>query len=99
MNNKIGICLLSFYVQKAEEGITGRITFNEKFDRNYFVLDIVELAIGEGLKKIATWDPIYKVNMTRALSEVYTQISHTLQNKTLIVSSRLGMPYLQFKYY
>lgn len=62
------------------------------------MMEFVEYSFGEGLKKIATWDPVYRVNMTRALSDVYTQISQSLQNKTLIVSSRLGMPYLKYKY-
>lgn len=61
-------------------------------------MDVVELSMAEGLKKIATWDPTYGINMTRALSEVYTQISQSLQNRTMIVTSRIGMPYLQYKY-
>lgn len=81
-----------------DEGITGRITFNENFERNYFTLDIVELSVVDGLKKIATWDPTYGINMTRALSEVYSQISLALSNRTMIVVSRIGMPYLDYKY-
>lgn len=88
---------MSVFLQKNEDGITGRVSFNENFERNYFVLDIVELSFVEGLKKIATWDPIHGINMTRTLTEVYSQISQSLHNKTLIVASRLGMPYLQYK--
>lgn len=60
-------------------------------------MDIVEFSGGEGLKKIATWDPTYGINMTRTLSEVYTQISQSLHNRTMLVTSRIGMPYLRYK--
>lgn len=86
-----------YFPQRTEEGITGRISFNENFERSYFDFDIVELQHGEGLKKIAYWDPIHGINMTRSLSEVYDQVSHSFSNKTFLVASRIGMPFLQWK--
>lgn len=83
--------------QKTEEGITGRIGFNENFERNYFDYDIVELQHGEGLKKIAFWDPVHGINMTRSMNDVYNQVAHSFSEKTFIIASRIGMPYLQIK--
>lgn len=82
-------------MQKAHEGMTGMITFDEDGLRNDFNLEILELSKDEGFKKIATWDPKNKVNITRALSDVYSQISQSIQNKTFVVVSRTGMPYLR----
>lgn len=65
--------------------------------RNEFSMEILELSKDEGFKKIATWDPKNKVNITRALSDVYSQIALSIQNKTFVVASREGMPYLQKK--
>lgn len=85
------------YLQKSVEGITGRINFDEQGERNDFTLEILELTQSKAFKKIATWDAIHGINITRALSDVFTQISESLQNKTLIVASRLGMPFLRYK--
>lgn len=85
-------------IQKTLEGMTGPITFDEDGLRNDFYLEIVELSKDDGFKKIATWDPKNKVNITRALSDVYSQISQSIQNKTFTVVSRIGMPYLRIRY-
>lgn len=89
------LCELQF--QKSDEGITSRITFNELFERNFFVLEIIEYSFAEGMKKIATWDPDKKITMLRTSEEVFAQISQSLQNKTLIVTTRIGMPYMRIK--
>lgn len=78
--------------------MTGPISFDDDGLRNDFYLEILELSKDDGFKKIATWDPKNKVNITRALSDVYSQISQSIQNKTFTVVSRIGMPYLRKKY-
>lgn len=78
--------------------MTGPISFDEAGLRNDLYLEILELSKEEGFKKIATWDPRNKVNITRAFSEVYSQIAQSIQNKTFIVMSRLGMPYLRERF-
>lgn len=77
--------------------MTGRIIFNDDGVRKEFYLEILELS-QEGFKKIATWDQTIGVNYTRSPGDVYTEISRSLQNKTVIVAARVGMPYLRFKY-
>lgn len=83
--------------QKTEHGITGPIIFDDFGRRAHFHLDIIELSKDEGFKKIATWDPTHGVNYTRSQGEVYSQIVESLQNKTFIVASRIGAPFLMFK--
>lgn len=79
-------------------GITNQITFNDILERNYFVLEVIEYSAADGVKKIANWNPDDKVKNLRTAEEVYAQISQTLQNKTLIVTSRIGLPHLSYKY-
>lgn len=78
--------------------MTGRIVFNDEGQRTEFYMEVLELS-QEGFKKIATWDPVLGINYTRTAGEVYTEVARSLQNKTVIVASRLGMPYLRLKYF
>lgn len=87
-NVRVLICL-----QKTEHGITGPITFDDMGRRTHFFLEIIESS-KDGFKKIGTWDPTYGVNYTRTQSEVDSQRVEALQNKTFIVVSRLGAPFL-----
>lgn len=73
--------------------MTGRIIFDSYGRRTQFYLEVLEMS-REGFKKIAFWDTHQKVQSTRDISEVYSQISQSLQNKTIIVASRVGMPFL-----
>lgn len=76
--------------------MTGRIVFNDDGLRTQFHLEVIELS-QEGFKKIGQWDTTKGVETTRDFSEVYSQISHSLQNKTVIVGSRIGMPFFGLK--
>lgn len=86
-----------FELQKTEHGMTGRIIFDGDGRRTQFYLEILEMS-REGFKKIAFWDANNGVQSTRDISEVYSQISQSLHNKTIIVASRVGMPFLGEKY-
>lgn len=94
-----GQSLLKMIDERKTEGISGRLSFDENFDRLFFTMDVLELSLGEtGLQKIAFWDSVHGISVTRTLSDVYTQISQSLQNRTLIVASRVGLPFLRWKY-
>ncbi len=71
--------------QRTDNGITGRILFDEIGHRSHFTMDVLEMS-QNGFRKIAYWDATEGVVLTRDISEVYTQISQSLHNKT--VSSR-----------
>lgn len=94
---KHGQPLLKMVDERSIDAISGRLSFDENFDRQYFSMDVLELSLNDGMKKIATWDSVHGINMTRPLRDAYTQISQTLQNRTLVVASKLGMPFLREK--
>lgn len=79
--------------QKTDKGISGEILFNDEGKRSHFHLEITELS-KEGFKKIGTWDPVHGVNYTRSLGEAYDQIVGQIHDKTFIVASRIGAPFL-----
>lgn len=77
--------------------MTGRIVFDDNGSRKDFYMEILELN-QEGFKKIATLDPKdLHINYTRTADEVSLQRIHSLQNKTVIVAARIGMPFLGLK--
>lgn len=57
-------------------------------------MEILEYSLSEGFKKIATWDAENGMSSTRSENDIYSQISASLANRTIIVASRIGMPYL-----
>lgn len=78
--------------------MTGRIIFNEDGRRADFYIEILQLHQDDGLRKIATYDPITdRLNYTRSPVEIFSEISKSLQNKTIIVAVRLGMPFLRMR--
>lgn len=82
--------------QKTEHGITGQIVFNDEGQRTHFYLEVTELS-KDGFKRIGIWDPVTGVNYTRSSGEAYTQVIESLQNKTFLVASRLGAPFLMLR--
>lgn len=69
--------------------MSGPIAFDKNDGRRImFKLDIVELT-KTGFKKIGSWDPVNKINYTRTLGDIYSQIVERLENKTFMVVSRL----------
>ncbi|XP_054879157.1 glutamate receptor ionotropic, kainate 2 isoform X2 [Poeciliopsis prolifica] len=79
------------------DGLTGRISFNRTNGlRTDFDLDVISLK-EEGLEKIGTWDPGSGLNMTDNQKGKTTNVSDSLSNRSLIVSSILEEPYVMFK--
>ncbi|RZF39362.1 hypothetical protein LSTR_LSTR000883 [Laodelphax striatellus] len=94
--NPNGFQLVSFIKMIQMEGMTGMMGFNELGRRDYFSLEIIEL-VKTGFKKIGSWDPKHGINYTRTQSEMYSELVQSISNKTFIVTSRLGRPYLDKK--
>uniref|UniRef100_A0AAQ4PUP1 Glutamate receptor n=1 Tax=Gasterosteus aculeatus aculeatus TaxID=481459 RepID=A0AAQ4PUP1_GASAC len=79
------------------DGLTGRITFNRTNGlRTDFDLDVISLK-EEGLEKIGTWDPPSGLNMTDNQRGKTTNVSDSLSNRSLVVSTILEEPYVMFK--
>ncbi|KAM4788746.1 glutamate receptor ionotropic, kainate 1 isoform 1-T1 [Cyanocitta cristata] len=94
------------------DGLTGRITFNKTDGlRKDFDLDIISLkeegmekAAGEGSnhlykvwKKIGVWNSYSGLNMTDSNKDRSTNITDSLANRTLIVTTILEDPYVMYK--
>lgn len=75
--------------------ITGPMNFDDFGRRINFTLHINEIVSGH-IQKVAIWRPDFKDHLTyiRTLKEQMQQILENLQKNTVIVSSRIGPPYL-----
>lgn len=61
-------------------------------------MEIVELERPDfTFKKVAEWNFADKLIVTRSFEELLSQKAATIQSKTFIVISRIGMPYLEMK--
>lgn len=87
-------------------GISGPLTIDAQGHRRDFLLEIIELyqkksnpldSVENGFKKIGTWDTLNKISYTRSETEMKEQITESFTNKTFIVVSRLGAPWLQWR--
>ncbi|XP_071610980.1 glutamate receptor ionotropic, kainate 1 isoform X2 [Heliangelus exortis] len=79
------------------DGLTGRITFNKSDGlRKDFDLDIISLK-EEGTEKIGVWNSYSGLNMTDSNKDRSTNITDSLANRTLIVTTILEDPYVMYK--
>ncbi|NXU27796.1 GRIK1 protein, partial [Thalassarche chlororhynchos] len=100
------------FTQARWDGLTGRITFNKTDGlRKDFDLDIISLkeegtekAAGESSnhlykvwKKIGVWNSYSGLNMTDSNKDRSTNITDSLANRTLIVTTILEDPYVMYK--
>uniref|UniRef100_A0A8D2MGH2 Glutamate receptor n=1 Tax=Zonotrichia albicollis TaxID=44394 RepID=A0A8D2MGH2_ZONAL len=89
--------LLDGFMTAHWEGLTGRITFNKTNGlRTDFDLDVISLK-EEGLEKVGTWDPLSGLNMTENQKGKPANITDSLSNRSLIVTTILEEPYVMFK--
>ncbi|KAF4533063.1 hypothetical protein B566_EDAN002626 [Ephemera danica] len=86
--------VLTHTKQMETRGLTGAVRFDSASGlRTDFILDVVDLK-RHGPVRTATWDPSIGINRTVSYNEVFDQIIENLQQKTMVVSSRIGPPYL-----
>lgn len=78
-------------------GITGRIFLDKDGRRTGFHMEILEMK-NEGFTKTALLDPqTMKLNYTRTLAEVNTQVTESLTNKTFRVATTISEPFLRLR--
>ncbi|NXI97245.1 GRIK1 protein, partial [Psophia crepitans] len=100
------------FTQARWDGLTGRITFNKTDGlRKDFDLDIISLKeegtekvageVSNNLykvwKKIGVWNSYSGLNMTDSNKDRSTNITDSLANRTLIVTTILEDPYVMYK--
>ncbi|XP_017674216.1 glutamate receptor ionotropic, kainate 2 isoform X4 [Chiroxiphia lanceolata] len=94
---RFGTRFMSLIKEAHWEGLTGRITFNKTNGlRTDFDLDVISLK-EEGLEKVGTWDPLSGLNMTENQKGKPANITDSLSNRSLIVTTILEEPYVMFK--
>lgn len=83
------IRMISFAVQMELNGLTGKMRFdNATGNRNYFKVDVVR--VQESKKnRLGSWDPVEGMTLTRSSSEMYSEFTQTILNKTFIVVGKL----------
>lgn len=75
------------------DGMTGRVVFDAAGRRSNFYMQVLEL----NKNVIATWDAEEGIRYMRSTDALKTQITQSLQNKTVMVSARIGKPWLFLK--
>ncbi|XP_040278027.1 glutamate receptor ionotropic, kainate 1 [Bufo bufo] len=109
---RFGPRFMNFIKEARWDGLTGRITFNRTDGlRRDFDLDIISLkedgmekAAGETTshlnkvwKKVGVWNSNIGLNMTDGAKDKSTNITDSLANRTLIVTTILEDPYVMYK--
>lgn len=71
------------------DGLTGKMRFdNVTGNRNYFKVDVIR--VHESKKhRLGSWDPVDKMTLTRSASEMYSEFTQSISNKTFIVVGKL----------
>ncbi|XP_069751924.1 glutamate receptor ionotropic, kainate 3-like [Narcine bancroftii] len=94
---RFGSRFMNFIKEAQWEGLTGRITFNKTSGlRTDFDLDIVSLK-EDGLEKVGTWDSVNGLNISEISRNRGSNITDSLTNRSLIVTTVLEEPYVMFK--
>uniref|UniRef100_UPI00398EF48D glutamate receptor ionotropic, kainate 3 n=1 Tax=Pristiophorus japonicus TaxID=55135 RepID=UPI00398EF48D len=94
---RFGSRFMNFIKEAQWEGLTGRIAFNKSTGlRTDFDLDVVSLK-EDGLEKVGTWDTTNGLNVTEISRSRGSNITDSLTNRSLIVTTVLEEPYVMFK--
>ncbi|XP_048452663.1 glutamate receptor ionotropic, kainate 2 [Rhincodon typus] len=94
---RFGSRFMKFIKEAHWEGLTGRIIFNSSNGlRTDFDLDVISLK-EEGLEKVGTWETSSGLNMTENRKGKTANITDSLSNRSLVVTTILEEPYVMFK--
>uniref|UniRef100_A0A3Q2ZTV9 Glutamate receptor n=1 Tax=Kryptolebias marmoratus TaxID=37003 RepID=A0A3Q2ZTV9_KRYMA len=79
------------------DGLTGQIIINKTDGlRKEFDLDVISLK-EDGLEKIGIWNSQMGLNLTETTKDSSTNITDSMANRTLIVTTILENPYVMYK--
>uniref|UniRef100_A0A8C4T3P5 Glutamate receptor n=1 Tax=Erpetoichthys calabaricus TaxID=27687 RepID=A0A8C4T3P5_ERPCA len=94
---RLGGRFMNFIKEAQWEGLTGRLVFNKSSGlRTDFDLDIVSLK-EDGLEKVGTWNPSDGLNITEIPRSRGINITDSLTNRSLVITTILEEPYVMFK--
>ncbi|XP_034467292.1 glutamate receptor ionotropic, kainate 3 [Hippoglossus hippoglossus] len=94
---RFGGRFMSFIKESHWDGLTGRLSFNKTTGlRTDFDLDIVSLK-EDGLEKVGKWSPSGGLNITEAPKRKGMNITDSLANRSLVITTILEEPYVMLK--
>nr|XP_023410072.1 glutamate receptor ionotropic, kainate 3 [Loxodonta africana] len=94
---RFGGRFMNFIKEAQWEGLTGRIVFNKTSGlRTDFDLDIVSLK-EDGLEKVGVWSPAEGLNITEVTKGRGPNVTDSLTNRSLIVTTVLEEPFVMFR--
>ncbi|XP_014736729.1 PREDICTED: glutamate receptor ionotropic, kainate 3 [Sturnus vulgaris] len=94
---RFGGRFMNFIAQAQWEGLTGRIVFNKTSGlRTDFDLDIISLK-EDGLEKVGAWSPSDGLNITEISKGRGPNVTDSLSNRSLIVTTVLEEPFVMFR--
>ncbi|XP_046988610.1 glutamate receptor ionotropic, kainate 2-like [Schistocerca americana] len=91
-----GISVRDFIRDMRHEGLSGNIMFDAEGRRVGFSLEVLELSAA-GFRPVAKWTPEEGFVSSKTETETLEEKQSILQGRHLIVSSRIGAPYLMEK--
>ncbi|XP_068613662.1 glutamate receptor ionotropic, kainate 3-like [Brachionichthys hirsutus] len=94
---RFGGRFMSFIKESHWDGLTGRLSFNKTTGlRTDFDLDIISLK-EDGLEKVGKWSVSGGLNITEVPTRKGVNITDSLANRSLIISTILEEPYVMLK--
>ncbi|CAM4655008.1 unnamed protein product [Lepidochelys olivacea] len=94
---RFGGRFMNFIKEAQWEGLTGRIVFNKTSGlRTDFDLDIISLK-EDGLEKVGVWNPSDGLNITEISKGRGPNVTDSLTNRSLIVTTVLEEPFVMFR--
>ncbi|XP_056142057.1 glutamate receptor ionotropic, kainate 3 [Lampris incognitus] len=94
---RFGGRFMSFIKESHWDGLTGRLSFNKTSGlRTDFDLDIISLK-EEGLEKVGKWSASGGLNITEVPKRKGMNITDSLANRSLVITTILEEPYVMLK--
>ncbi|XP_071751963.1 glutamate receptor ionotropic, kainate 3 [Centroberyx gerrardi] len=94
---RFGGRFMSFIKESHWDGLTGRLSFNKTTGlRTDFDLDIISLK-EEGLEKVGKWSASGGLNITEVPKRKGMNITDSLANRSLVITTILEEPYVMLK--
>uniref|UniRef100_A0AAQ4RNT6 Glutamate receptor n=1 Tax=Gasterosteus aculeatus aculeatus TaxID=481459 RepID=A0AAQ4RNT6_GASAC len=94
---RFGSRFISMLKDAQWNGLTGQIVINKTDGlRKEFDLDVISLK-EDGLEKIGVWNSQTGLNLTESNKDLSTNVTDSMANRTLIVTTILENPYVMYK--
>uniref|UniRef100_A0A8C2DKA5 Glutamate receptor n=1 Tax=Cyprinus carpio TaxID=7962 RepID=A0A8C2DKA5_CYPCA len=94
---RFGSRFISMFKEAQLNGLTGQIIINKTDGlRKDFDLDIISLK-EDGMEKIGVWNSNTGLNLTDSNKDKNTNVTDSMANRTLIVTTILENPYVMYK--